>query len=839
MKKRLGKRNITSGSKTIKLLSNMKIKKTNHDAGNRFSSKILFAILTLATAKFRLSVALLALLPIIFVAPTIAAPAIFYSISVSPYGVPANTASTIHIEAEHYGRPIVNIPCTYDFYVVNSETGQTVATLDGYNQKEITLPSNSGRLSADFNVNLPEGRYYIYYVYKHTLGTEGPFSFSPIIAGNPPEPIKPLAISEFSITESWLSSLDDSEKSYFKQKGSVYDKNGTITVHMRYWHSNLANAEATVKLNGEGYLAINDGEPMIGKEFTFNADFTQPITLRIIAADGPITASKTVNGTATMDYTVTVNNSSNGDKTGLSWAEFTWYDTSIGETQHGEVNVEYGKTNAVLTLPQGALANISEDGFSGAIYTSVGASATINTQELDFELKFFGSIYDSYSYGAKFSGLNPADAPYIITITSADGTKTEEYSIQIVEKKEPANWCDHQYILGFRYRDTPGENIENPIPLSRLGDAGVQLNEMFLAEYAGKTIENGVIELMQGDNFICPIAIFLQISPGIIQNEIWFSTDMNITAGQYEVVLQLNFAPTGEEPPMHPRFVLGGITLTDKAPTTYTVNLATFANGKVTANKTAYEAGEEVRLTISNITAGYELASIEAYKTEDENEKVTLIGTGNDNYATRVFSMPTHDVTITAAFQKTQATLDAETFAAAKTAIETAIYTIDQANANTETEIEAWLIHTLNGMFDETHDIGFQPIVTDITPAIAGDQDKPNGSEGSFSFSVTLTLTYNAAIMTTETISGNIKATFYKETASTDINLQANRINTYVQNGVLHIIGLIAGESWSIYNLSGIGVYQGVATSSEEKIDLSAKGVYILKSGNQIFKILY
>jgi hypothetical protein len=95
-------------------------------------------------------------------------PQIFTKQITNPYGVPANVATTVHLEAEHFGRPIVRIPCTYDFYVVDYETKQLV-DIQGFNRKEITIPTNGGRLNADIEVNLPARGMYIIKSGKETV----------------------------------------------------------------------------------------------------------------------------------------------------------------------------------------------------------------------------------------------------------------------------------------------------------------------------------------------------------------------------------------------------------------------------------------------------------------------------------------------------------------------------------------------------------------------------------------------------------------------------------------------------------------------------------------------
>ena len=64
---------------------------------------------------------------------------------------------------------------------------------------------------------------------------------------------------------------------------------------------------------------------------------------------------------------------------------------------------------------------------------------------------------------------------------------------------------------------------------------------------------------------------------------------------------------------------------------------------------------------------------------------------------------------------------------------------------------------------------------------------------------------------------------------------QFQELIAYVQNGILYISGLSAGESWCIYNTSGILIAEGKETG----IMLPVKGIYIVKSGNKAVKVVF
>jgi anti-sigma28 factor (negative regulator of flagellin synthesis) len=165
----------------------------------------------------------------------------------------------------------------------------------------------------------------------------------------------------------------------------------------------------------------------------------------------------------------------------------------------------------------------------------------------------------------------------------------------------------------------------------------------------------------------------------------------------------------------------------------YGVSIGSFSGGSVSADKYSAAENETVTLTLSGITAGYELASIAAHKTGDENTTVSLSGSGKNNGATYTFAMPAYGVTVTATFEKTQATLDAEAVANAKTAIEAGAYTVEQATANTEVQLKAWLATQINGLIAST---SITVLADDIT--LSNFTAASDGNDGSFIFTAAL-----------------------------------------------------------------------------------------------------
>jgi len=83
-----------------------------------------------------------------------------------------------------------------------------------------------------------------------------------------------------------------------------------------------------------------------------------------------------------------------------------------------------------------------------------------------------------------------------------------------------------------------------------------------------------------------------------------------------------------------------------------------------------------------------------------------------------------------------------------------------------------------------------------------------------------------------------VTATFENATGINDL-LPDNPLKVYVRNGLLHITGLTAGETLSIYTATGALVHHSVVTSCEADINLSVSGVYVVRSGNNTVKVSF
>ena len=201
-------------------------------------------------------------------------------------------------------------------------------------------------------------------------------------------------------------------------------------------------------------------------------------------------------------------------------------------------------------------------------------------------------------------------------------------------------------------------------------------------------------------------------------------------------------------------------------PPAYAVTVVSTGNGTVTASHTSAQAGVTVLLTLAP-AAGYEPDAVTAYRTGATGTPVALSGSGN----ARAFTMPEYGVTVAATFKKTQAQVDRETVDETKVAIQNGTYRVAQATSNDAAGIKTWLLNTLNILSSASHSVQFRsaeaPVVGDVEitafiPATQGTESAPNGVNGSFTFSVSLTR--GAATATATFTDGVIIATPHAST---------------------------------------------------------------------------
>jgi hypothetical protein len=62
-------------------------------------------------------------------------------------------------------------------------------------------------------------------------------------------------------------------------------------------------------------------------------------------------------------------------------------------------------------------------------------------------------------------------------------------------------------------------------------------------------------------------------------------------------------------------------------------------------------------------------------------------------------------------------------------------------------------------------------------------------------------------------------------------------VRAFVENSVLYVSGLEVGKVWSVYNVLGTLVYQGVANDDKAEIPLPGRGIYIVTDSKNVLKV--
>ncbi|MCL1943832.1 MAG: hypothetical protein FWF54_09840 [Candidatus Azobacteroides sp.] len=165
---------------------------------------------------------------------------------------------------------------------------------------------------------------------------------------------------------------------------------------------------------------------------------------------------------------------------------------------------------------------------------------------------------------------------------------------------------------------------------------------------------------------------------------------------------------------------------------------------------------------------------------------------------------------------------------AAADLMENVSYTVAEVIANTEDAVKARLVDYINNLI--RYKTGLTVTADDIT--VTGMMPASAGTNGSFTFSVALESGESSVIIEG---TGIITAAY-----ASGINTpQATGLEAYVQNGTLHVSGLVAGEMWNVYNISGICIHRDIAKGDKTEVSLPVRGIYIVKSGNRTVKVLY
>ena len=107
------------------------------------------------------------------------------------------------------------------------------------------------------------------------------------------------------------------------------------------------------------------------------------------------------------------------------------------------------------------------------------------------------------------------------------------------------------------------------------------------------------------------------------------------------------------------------------------------------------------------------------------------------------------------------------------------------------------------------------------------------------SIAIPLSGTGNTLTFTMPAHHVTVEATFSSTTVGIDdVDAGNTPLRAYAQSGVLYVNGLTAGQKFSIYNIVGTSVYQGIANSDKAEVALPIRGVYVVTDGKNVVKVV-
>jgi len=77
-----------------------------------------------------------------------------------------------------------------------------------------------------------------------------------------------------------------------------------------------------------------------------------------------------------------------------------------------------------------------------------------------------------------------------------------------------------------------------------------------------------------------------------------------------------------------------------------------------------------------------------------------------------------------------------------------------------------------------------------------------------------------------------------QQTGVGDVEMAAS-MQAWIQNDMLHVTGLTAGETLSVYNITGVLIYNNSVNADEVDIPLYIQGVYLLRHEKHTIKVVF
>ena len=214
----------------------------------------------------------------------------------------------------------------------------------------------------------------------------------------------------------------------------------------------------------------------------------------------------------------------------------------------------------------------------------------------------------------------------------------------------------------------------------------------------------------------------------------------------------------------------------------------------IATNRIGDTTSKEAILTVKSTDAGIQIVSVDGTEgtingttitavlpygktLPTENSKISITPAAGaavsalattDNGATWTFTVTAEDGTTTANYTimvsnaPNPAAENIADVAKAKSTIQSTSWTVDQSTANTKAAVKSWIENQLNGM--SLNDVDCTVSITDFTAATAGNRANTDGTDGSFTFTVSLSKGADSTLATDTTveINGTITAMPYQ-----------------------------------------------------------------------------
>jgi hypothetical protein len=534
---------------------------------------------------------------------------------------------------------------------------------------------------------------------------------------------------------------------------------------------------------------------------------TQPTSTKTTYSQGDTPSAITVSAT-----------SGDGGTLSYQWYSNSTNSTSGGTSINGATSSSYSPSTATIGTTYYYViiknTNNSVTGTKTASITSETVAVTVNTPVYGISISTFtgGSITASSPSSSDGNSV-PSGETVTLTITTQTG-----YVLKTIQVLRTSNLSTSVSLSGSG--NTTGSTRTFTMPgygVTVTATFGYSDNQT-IVNNAKATIENSSFVLAQSeayDDATLKAALLAKINATLTTASVGYTVaadELTVTSktfattgstnglsgtnGSFAFTVALHKDGTTNETASNSN---GVITATDYMESTYTVTVQKSSNGSIAVTPTSAKAGTPVTIKITP-NNGYELASITT------SPEVTIYGTGNE----RTFNMPSSNITITATFAVSQEQLNRENVEKAKKAIEGGSYKIAQATGNSEEAVKDWLLKTLSEMFGSLYNLVLRSSETmigdvslvSITPAFAGSAENPNGTNGSFTYNVTLTL--GSVTVTTQNISGVILATpltMRSINLSKGSDLTVTILNTgNIETGDLTVT--LSGDNANLFTLS-------------------------------------